>query len=51
MQNLILIKNYLRGKKTFLTGVLMISLGLLQGEPEIILEGIGLITFRAALTK
>jgi len=51
MQTFKQVRDFMRGKKTILTGILMVALGLLQNEPDVILQGIGLITFRAALTK
>lgn len=39
------------GKKTFLVGILMIALGLLNGDTQMVMEGLGFITLRAAVTK
>ena len=37
------------GKKTYIVGVLMIALGLIQGDNQMVLTGIGFITLRAAV--
>jgi hypothetical protein len=42
---------YLKGKKTYVIGLLMIILGYLQGDNQLILEGLGLITLRAGIAK
>ena len=39
----------LEGKKTFFVGALMIALGVLQGNNQMILEGIGFITLRLGI--
>jgi hypothetical protein len=41
--------DYFKGKKTFITGALMIVLGFMQGDNQMIMEGIGFITLRSAL--
>ena len=43
--------DFLKGKKTYLVGFLMIVLGLLQGNNEMILEGVGFITLRAGIAS
>jgi hypothetical protein len=43
--------DFLRGKKTYVIGFLMILLGVLQGNNELILEGLGLITLRVGVSK
>jgi len=43
--------NLLKGKKTIITGVVMIVLGCLQGHQEIILNGLGFIFLRVGLNK
>lgn len=43
--------NYLKGYKTYIVGTLMIILGLLTSNTEMILEGIGFITLRAGISK
>lgn len=43
--------NFLRGKKTYIIGGLMIILGILQNDNQMILEGIGFITLRAGVSK
>lgn len=42
---------FFSGKKTFIVGALMVALGLLQGDNQIILEGIGFITLRLGVSK
>jgi len=39
----------LKGKKTFIVGALMILLGILQADNQLILEGLGLITLRIGI--
>lgn len=43
--------NFLKGKKTYIIGALMITLGILQNESQMILEGISFITLRAGVSK
>ena len=43
------IMNKLRGKRTFIVGALMIALGLLNGDSQMVLEGIGFITLRLGI--
>jgi len=59
IMDIALIKNYknmfnkiregLKSKKTYIIGVLMILLGILQTNSNLILEGLGLITLRAGI--
>jgi len=49
MTNLIKLREMLKGKKTIITGALMIALGVLQGNNQLILEGIGFITLRLGI--
>lgn len=42
---------YLKGKKTFIVGGLMIALGLLQNNNEMVLQGVGFITLRIGLNQ
>ena len=39
------------GRKTILTGLVMITLGLLQGESNLVMEGLGLIFLRLGVKK
>lgn len=39
----------LKGKKTYVVGGLMIALGLLNGDMEMVLQGFGFMTVRHAL--
>lgn len=43
--------NLLSGKKTYIIGILMIALGILNNDNQIVLEGIGFITLRAGINK
>ena len=43
--------DFLKGKKAYIVGVLMITLGLLQGNNQLILEGLGVMTLRAGIGK
>lgn len=40
---------FLVGKKTYIIGGLMIALGLLTGNNQMVLEGFGFITLRSAI--
>lgn len=40
-----------KGKKTYIVGILMIVLGYLQNNNQMVLEGIGFITLRVGLSK
>lgn len=42
---------FLKGKKTYIVAALMIVLGLLQGDNQLILEGLGILTLRAGIKK
>ena len=42
---------FLAGKKTYAIGILLILLGLLQKNPEVVLEGLGLLFLRAGVSK
>ena len=42
---------FMSGKKTYIVAVLMIALGYLQGNTEMMLNGLGLITLRAGIAK
>lgn len=45
------IKQFLSGKKTYIVGLLMIAQGLLTGDTQLVLEGVGLMTVRAGISK
>jgi hypothetical protein len=49
MNNLKTIIAFLVGKKTYIIGFLMIILGLLQGDDQMIFTGIGFLTLRNAI--
>ena len=42
---------FLKGKKTYIVGALMIALGILQKDNQMVLEGIMAITLRAGIAK
>ena len=42
---------FFKGKKTYIIGILMIILGYLQGNNQMIMEGLGFITLRAGVSK
>jgi len=42
---------FLEGKKTYIVGGLMIMLGWLQDDTEMMLQGFGLITLRKGVAK
>lgn len=42
---------FLKGKKAYIVGFLMIALGLLQGDNSIVLEGLGIMSLRAGISK
>jgi len=41
----------LNGKKTYIIGVAMIIVGVYKGDNQMILEGLGLCTLRAGISK
>jgi len=43
--------DFFKGKKTYIIGLLMIALGLMNGDNQMILEGLGFITMRAGIAK
>ncbi len=45
------IKNFLKGKKAYIVGALMLVLGYLQGDNNLIMEGLAVITLRAGIHK
>ena len=45
------ITKFFQGKKTYVIGILMILLGLLTDDKQMILEGFGFITLRAGISK
>lgn len=42
---------FLSGKKSYIVGCLMIILGLLNGDNQLILEGLAIISLRAGISK
>lgn len=42
---------YLKGKKSYIVGALMIALGLLQSDQNLVLQGISVVTLRAGIAK
>lgn len=43
--------NFFSGKKTYIVGLLMITLGYMTQDNQLMLEGLGLITLRAGIAK
>jgi len=43
--------DFFKGKKTYFIGLLMIVLGLLNQDNQMVLEGLGFITVRAGISK
>lgn len=43
--------NFLKGKKTYIIAILTIALGFLQGNIEMIMGGLGMMTIRAGISK
>ena len=43
--------DFLSGKKTYIVGILTIILGLLNGDTQMVMTGLGLITLRAGVAK
>ncbi len=48
MKNII---SFFSGKKTYVVGALTIILGLIQGDNSLVLQGLGFMTVRAAISK
>lgn len=42
---------YLKGKKSYIVGALMIILGVLQQDQNLVLSGISVMTLRAGIAK
>ena len=42
---------FLQGKKAYIVGMLMVALGLLQWNLDMVLQGLGVITVRAGIAK
>lgn len=45
------ILNFLSGKKAYIVAALMVALGLLQGDNQLVLEGLSVATLRAGISK
>lgn len=43
--------SFFSGKKTYIVGALTILLGILQGNSQMIMSGIGMITIRMGIAK
>jgi hypothetical protein len=43
------ILDFFKGRKTYLVGILMIALGLLQGDNNLVLQGLAFMTLRAGI--
>ena len=42
---------FLKGKKAYLVGLVTVVLGLLNGDTQMVLQGLGIITLRAGIAK
>lgn len=51
MSNIYKAIEFLRGKKSYVVGVLTIVLGYLNGDNAMIMSGLGIITLRAGMKK
>ena len=49
METIEKVREFLKGKKTFFVGILMLVLGLMTDDTTMIMEGIGFMTLRAAI--
>ena len=49
MEKALKVWKFISGKKTYAVGALLIILGLLQKDNQLILEGIGLMTLRSGV--
>lgn len=45
------IRNYLKGKKSYLTALAIIIIGIITDSPEMIAIGVGMIPMRVAIGK
>jgi hypothetical protein len=45
------LKDFLKGKKTYIVGLLMIILGLINNDRQMVLDGLGFITVRAGISN
>ncbi len=43
--------SFFSGKKAYIVGILMVVLGILQGNQDMILQGLSVITIRAGIAK
>ncbi len=43
--------NFLKGKKAYIIGVLMVVIGLLQRDTQIVMEGLSVMALRAGIAK
>lgn len=43
--------DFFKGKKTYIVGLLMIALGIATADQSLVLEGFGLMTLRAGVSK
>lgn len=46
MNNILKIIEFLKGKKTYIVGILMIALGALTEDNKLVLEGLGMMALR-----
>lgn len=45
------VRDLVSGRKAYVIGVLLVVLGLLQGDNQLVLEGVAVITLRAGIAK
>lgn len=45
------VRSFFYGKKTYIVGLLMIALGILQEDNALVLEGVAFMTVRAGIAK
>lgn len=43
--------DFFAGKKSYIVGALMVALGLLNGDNDMVLQGIAVVTLRAGIAK
>ena len=49
MEKVVEVLRFLNGKKAYLVGALMIVLGILQSDNQLVLEGLGVLTLRKGI--
>lgn len=51
MALIVKLRSLASGKKTYVVALLMIALGIMNGDNQMVLEGIGFLTLRAGISK